>query len=586
MKKFFIAPNLIIPREEIDEMVMFLCDEELSNSLKQRLEKFGYQFFHYDRYYENEFLSDFSSFFSNIYKELLHIIGKKLNELHKENFPLAFWEIPLSIWLMHYICILYDRYIKLRLVKDTFPNSEITFLSCNFTTKLIDSQEELIDFLCVDEKSSSFFWGIVANEMGFKIKYFDYDENNCLKQEKIVCKQKIFSKIAGKIKQIVLKTLNTIFYKKRILVSPNHFYPKDFLSLLFLFNANFYLRNKKVKYQNKIIDRNCLRNIYVDGEFKQILINMLPTCLPKYLVEDFNGLIIEAKKWDKYDVYLTSNDLWNDNLLKYICSLGRIRNATILGWQHGGGYGHYVETVAELVERQYSDYFITWGWDDNKYKGSKIIKLPHPKLHKYRNKHNEKNENLVWVGLSIPKLLYRHQAYPMMPHWMRCYFGNKQKFLHSLEKKIKEKVIYRGYPVNYGWADDEKKIFNEVPNMKFSVDGNLIELMKDSRMLVSDHLGTSIMEALLVNIPLIFFLNYDKNILRESSLSYFNELIDAEIMFLRPEDAALKLNEIYGDVRQWWENPYRQKVKDKFLNRYCLCAKDWIKTWRSEIDKL
>ena len=118
-----------------------------------------------------------------------------------------------------------------------------------------------------------------------------------------------------------------------------------------------------------------------------------------------------------------------------------------------------------------------------------------------------------------------------------------------------------------------------MPDIRILPRGRLIGLIQKSAVAIIDHLGTTALEALTINIPTIWFLNVEVNLIRPEAEKYFALLRDAGILHRSPEEAAEKVNEIYNDPLRWWCNPEVQKAKNTFCDRFALTSNNWRKEW-------
>ena len=75
------------------------------------------------------------------------------------------------------------------------------------------------------------------------------------------------------------------------------------------------------------------------------------------------------------------------------------------------------------------------------------------------------------------------------------------------------------------------------------------------------------LETLSDNIPTIAFWTEEQAIL-DSAKPYYQLLADVGIIHFSPISAALKINEIWDNVENWWEQSKLQNARKKFCDRY------------------
>ena len=72
------------------------------------------------------------------------------------------------------------------------------------------------------------------------------------------------------------------------------------------------------------------------------------------------------------------------------------------------------------------------------------------------------------------------------------------------------------------------------------------------RLLVLDHAGTTLAQALAANIPFLLYWNPETASFTPEALPLLDKLREAGILHDTPESAAAKAAEVWGDVPGWW----------------------------------
>ncbi len=94
------------------------------------------------------------------------------------------------------------------------------------------------------------------------------------------------------------------------------------------------------------------------------------------------------------------------------------------------------------------------------------------------------------------------------------------------------------------------------------------DLIAKSRLVVHSYDSTAILETFSQNIPTLAFWQNEFDHLRDSAKPYYQLLLDAGIVYLTPEAAAKKVNEIWADVDGWWASASVQDARKRFCDRY------------------
>ncbi len=155
------------------------------------------------------------------------------------------------------------------------------------------------------------------------------------------------------------------------------------------------------------------------------------------------------------------------------------------------------------------------------------------------------------------------------------YFEFNKRFFSGLSEDTLSTVVYRMYPAaaaaRLGGAYDEAYVMREVLAKVGRVDdsstpGN--NLMQRARLIVVNYLATTFLQALLADIPTVFFLNKATRYLDEHYQTIFDGLIRAGICQTDPEAAATFIESIKSSPEEWWlAEPVRQ-ARQKFIDEY------------------
>ena len=343
----------------------------------------------------------------------------------------------------------------------------------------------------------------------------------------------------------------------------------------FLFKKGINTTAKKAGSAKRDIDKGRL-DFGARNGFERIVEKILLKHIPDIFFEDSEFCRKHAtriKRWVGMDLY-TSN-------LEIACLIesgGRWISA-----QHGGAYGHLLSFPMAKIEYAITEGFITWGWRHRHIYDFNHYPLPSPMLSKLK-KHQERDDKIIFVGTMVPSYIYRMDSY-LVPEQIMPYLNNKVLFLKHLDKVALEKIKYKPYP--YDYSTNEREIIGTVlPEGQFLTRGTLSGFFSCSRLAVIDHPSTSFLEALAMNTPTVLFWDPAHFAFCEEVRPFFNRLREAGILFDRPEEAAKKVNEIWPDVKGWWDRPDVQRAKDDFCFQFARTSAAWRKEWAQFVKKL
>lgn len=254
-------------------------------------------------------------------------------------------------------------------------------------------------------------------------------------------------------------------------------------------------------------------------------------------------------------------------------------NPFLIRFQHGGeGFEvpgpkylpswHWWKKPLAASQEMAVDRVYTWGWGE--------YKLPSPHLSRLIDTHLPKLNKLFLMG-TIRHLNTQGQ--------LVAYFRNKCYFIDYLPKDIRDSILYRPYPYDYGWENHADITFLS-PKIVFVERGRAVDWMQKAKMVVIDHPHTGFLEALTINVPSVFFWSNTTYKMKEEAKPYFDLLREAGIVFDNPWDAARKVKNVFYNCKEWWESKKIQEVRKKFCNQFALADKNWRQVWIKEFKRL
>jgi len=583
-KQLYISSTPILPEGKIDKPVVFLLRSCVTPSVKFRLKTIGYEIMPRMRD-EQRHINEINDYLDKEYISFQNTIAKTLNQIHKRDYPISFWEIPLASWLLHYLHILFDRYFLLNMAVRHYGKENITLLTCRYDLSAPLDAMDFKEKSTVTEQAVSCFYGIVAKEMGMKVKEFTStekceDDFSVRMKSVDIFSSSFYVRLLNKFKETFFCPIPFGFFQGRdILMSSYEFNRREKLIFARKLKASFFPIRKKIKLGSQNINRRILSDIKAQDEFEKIAINLLPRFMPKHLLEHFESYKALAKKWNDFKIYF-SESYWHSNMLFcFAASLGKMKDAKIVGCQHGGGYGQTEKCPSEFIERRFSDFYITWGWTDSYYSGAQLVPLSQPYLSRCLDKYIPRFKTALWVGSIVSRQLVRFVK--PLPDSSDNYLGSREVFISHFDRNVRRQLVYRPRPyfAKQGGVGSEKEFFKRYPEVKVKCVGNLSEALRKVKLCVCDHQSTSFMEGFVFNIPTIIF--WDSKLLdeRKSAIPKFDLLRNAGILFHDPAEAAKRINAIWDDVQGWWMHPDRQNARREFMETFCRAETNWQKKW-------
>lgn len=245
--------------------------------------------------------------------------------------------------------------------------------------------------------------------------------------------------------------------------------------------------------------------------------------------------------------------------------------------QHGGNYGT-LRSVPLISELEYKlDGFITWGWDTHEdYRGN-FHPRPSPLLSRKTKRTNSSRGELILIGTFSSLFSFRFDSVPQALQQIDSR-TKKSEFLESLMPRVFEHTAYRPYPQEGKGLSDGLYFKKKFPSLTI-LDGTWERKMLGAKLLVIDHPVTSLNIALSANLPTIGYWDNDAWQMSRQAAPFFERLEDLGVFFQNGTDAARKVNEVWDDVENWWNQDSIQKARRAWCDQYARTSKTWWFDW-------
>lgn len=239
-----------------------------------------------------------------------------------------------------------------------------------------------------------------------------------------------------------------------------------------------------------------------------------------------------------------------DDAYRIKMALHRGRGCRMIFIQHGGEYGYVRTSVAYPLVEYCQHRFITWGWKRHGLMPGNFLPLPHPQLAALRDAHREKSPTLLLVGTEMALLPYTLKSM-LRGRQQFAYREDKARFMAALPEALRKQSQYRPYFDVPSSLEDAPWLLRRFPEVTRCT-GPLEPRLLGCRLLVLDHAGTTLAQALAANIPFLLYWNPETASFTPEALPLLDKLREAGILHDTPESAAAKAAEVWGDVPGWW----------------------------------
>lgn len=300
-----------------------------------------------------------------------------------------------------------------------------------------------------------------------------------------------------------------------------------------------------------------LREIALPENYEAIFARFLPQSI-RVLKHEKRA----PKKSKQPSLRIVSPAAYEDAAYRQDLARWRERGNALAWVQHGGNYGEVrTSCEAELIEYSQS-FFFTWGWDKYENVRGNFIPMPYPQLASIANAWRGREERIIFVGAEMAAYGYRLDSHPTPLQFVE-YRQWKASFLSRLPADLLHKIWYRPYFHLPGTLADAAWLMPQFPELNLC-QGGLTPQILNCRLLVLDHHGTVLLEAMAANAPMLLYWNRNNWLLSPSCERLLDMLQDCEVWHPNPESAAKKLMEIWPDTGKWWNSPKIVKARKTF----------------------
>ena len=547
--------------EKIDENCFFLGEWCFSETER----KSNYKVLKYHWSNNAQFNLDYK-YLDNLYKKKLIEISKNLNSLHNLDYSNKYWENLIGNWLSRFIQVFYDRYQTVALTNQVIDGE----LVCNFDNSIpiYSNYSEFIDNSYSDEFNNQLYKFIFKHTTKHKLLEKNNIETNFSPNQK---KLRFFEKLLTFYNRFVPDFLN-----KKVFV-------QSYIPLLELFKLQislgqlpyYYVHNNlnlKPKVSKSLRKKIILNSS--DDSFENLLNKVLLKQIPFNFIENYHFINkIAINKFPKNPKSIISAvALDSCEFFPFWFAISSENGSKSIGIQHGGNYGSAKIQTFEDFEIKINDLFLTWGWSNKSNK--KVISFSSPKLLKRKIYSFNENKKILWALTSFPRYNYAMYSYPHSSRFLK-FIEDQINFGSNLNKSLRENIFIRDYRIKLGW-DQLSKIKSHFNWLKIATNSiGFSESLNSYSIFIGTHNTTTFLESLSINMPTIIFWDSNDWEIRDEAKFYYDQLVEAKILFYDPKSAALHLNNIYDNIPKWWNNKNVQNAKDNYLSKFANVDKNF-----------
>jgi hypothetical protein len=287
----------------------------------------------------------------------------------------------------------------------------------------------------------------------------------------------------------------------------------------------------------------------------------------------------------------------NDSLVQRVFVAEAVeRGATLVSVQHGGWYGEVGYYGMEWVEKQISDVFATWGYENDDID----VGLPAAKLMNDRRVDPE-GETLLWLSRSVdhwgdhlsPATFFDVIDGINGPNEGTSRFERSTKLYDALARDVRSDLLlrfdYKHRPDTEGhmrmlrWRIRKRFKQAKVDRKRRKLE----ECLGDARLVLVDHVPSTVFaECIHGGVPTILFDQIDEKWLTDNARQAYQTLEDAGVLYQNPEAAARKVDDIYADPVDWWKSSEVEAAVNEYKNEFAYVGDHPAEEWATFLQEL
>jgi putative transferase (TIGR04331 family) len=505
-------------------------------------------------------------YLQELHERLLRELTGELNQIHRVDHGIRYWRILLGPWLGYFVQILFDRWTSIqRAVRDYELSGSVV---------LFGSEETLIP----NDMAGfpSLFLGDAWNHHVYAAVLQELAQVPCVRQPR---------------KAVVEAPLNTVGrlqpkqaaarWYSQALGAVSRKTDAVFISTYLPLLDELVLQSRlgqvpqrwRLEPAIRVGVDLAKRRWVVKGEsrsqFEVCARAMIPKQMPGVYLEGYGRLVEQAVElpWPTHPkVIWTSNAHGMDDVFKVWAAAKVERGSPLVIGQHGGHYGLGRWSFTEDHDIAISDRYLSWGWTDPRH--SNVKPVGQLKAKRPLKGRRGAQERALLVTCTVPRFSYWMYSASVSRQWLD-YFHDQSTFVASLPGPIRDALIVRLYPQDYGW-DQASRWRDRFPGLSLDQgESNIDDLIRRSRLYISTYNATTFLESFTMDVPTVIYWNPDHWELRESAKAYFSDLERAGIFHETPEAAARHVATVWDDIDAWWSGAAVREVLLRFKERYC-----------------
>ena len=495
----------------------------------------------------------------NLSEKFIKKIGENLNLIHNTNFDERSWKIIIGPWLTHFLRICHNRYFKIYEAKKNYNITETCFFYSDNFSFIPNNTNDLIT-MCNDDDWNAILYSQIINfllpNIDFKKKILNVD---------IKIKKNNFNL---NIRKVFSKIISLFIKRKDALIMGSYlpFFENIKLNLYLKQFPQYWIYDDNIYANYNLKLRENFKLNFISNDFEKFISKIIPMYLPICFMEGFKTLlkkVDEVNFPNKPKFIFTSNNYEYDEIFKLFTASKVQNNSTYIIAQHGNI--SWIEN--SFFKESYSaDYYLHWGKDGfGKNQDGFNLKIVNNSL-----------QNKMDGGVLILDSSYgtNNKIYNRLDENL-----NKEEWLFDILKSLKPEIKEITVKLHSSFKQRDTDYIKRIQSIssKINIEKNnskLFELLKACRCVIHCYDSTGILETMSLKIPTLCIWPNGLNHIQLKYHDLYRDLEKNSILFSEPYKLTETLNNNFEKINEWWLEPNRTKIRNKFLDSFSIPPKN------------
>jgi putative transferase (TIGR04331 family) len=316
------------------------------------------------------------------------------------------------------------------------------------------------------------------------------------------------------------------------------------------------------------------------GPLGEAVASLLPTLAPRSVVEDWPRVASESSRRLGEPCSVVVGNYWTREVENEFVARCEEAGHGIAFVQHGGTYCSAAANPQERLETSDGATFLAWGRCD----GARSARTaPSPYLAGMRDRHRG-GDTTVLVEWLVPTYPHRFSSTPLgnQVHDNARLLGEMVEALPA--GPVRDSLFLKRYPGAVAHVP-RAPVLEGLPHPGRLQSPLAVDWMRKARIAVITYPDTTLIEAMVLGVPLIGLWRPELWNMRPGAAEHFERLERLGIVFGDASAAAERLSELYARAPEWWASAEVREARLAFLDHFAVGG-DWLPDWTAALEEL